>query len=902
MNKDKVQNQNILGTLVNKDESGIIAYSDQIYDKKSDRSLEEENVKQNERLDNVEAKDREFQSTLENITKTGEASAASNVTYNHSDSQLDASNVQQAIDEVYSKGNTNRENDKTKLEKSISDNKAAVDVSIQDVYKKSNYNDGNNIIDFNTIHLIDDNPKYLALWTDKFNRIFLGIETDGQPYFGVGCPQQIKEYVNAQIDKILGTNDITSTIDSLKEIESFLKDFTNSDTLKQLLDSKAEKTELSKETERAANSEKSLKTNLDDTYKKSNPNDEEGNVVDTNAIVSIEDNPEYIRALTDSIGKLIEAIGLDGVRKFFAGIDIQGVKMSVKDNSPYAFLLLDEKDRIGLGVTKEGKLINYALDELENSLKDYVDNKDFKYDDTALKAEVKKAIDSSTNAANKSDAVQSNLDSVNASVAKNASDITKNASDITNLKKLSGYDVANDIDTRLTTSESDISTLKAQSGIGTDIISQNGGEDFIKQCLYGYKRILFASKTHPGSVSSGHADNSLTLFHFSDIHDDNTSASRIKTFIDKFKTIDGKTAIDDVVFTGDIVNLTYGASLNKNEWKDWGFENYLWGTGNHDIIPGDTSAQIFMNGGGWGRVPHISIYNKYIAPYVSNWGVVQPTDAATKGKNYYYKDYPELGYRLFMCDCFNYRIPYKEVDGTLTEIENTFDYKRNHYISSTDDMSNITDAKVGLIVYVGGTNSVWDGYVIDEVNNGVPTKWSKIIFKDDAEYQSEQLDWLSAELNNAKTLGYHCIIGMHCTPKITSSVDGVGAFNTVGSELLSGGDWVEQCKKIGDACDTFVTNGGVIACILCGHTHRDEFNYHNNILCITISTAKVLGDDSNDIRVYGERSQDALNLLAFNKGKGILTIQRIGVNKDSFGQGKNFIVYDYINKKVKYQY
>ena len=114
MNKDKVQNQNILGTLVNKDESGIIAYSDQIYDKKADKSLEEENAKQNERLDNVEAKDRELQSTLENITKTGEASAASNVTYNHNDSQLDASNVQQAINEVH---------------------------------KRSNYNDGNNIID-----------------------------------------------------------------------------------------------------------------------------------------------------------------------------------------------------------------------------------------------------------------------------------------------------------------------------------------------------------------------------------------------------------------------------------------------------------------------------------------------------------------------------------------------------------------------------------------------------------------------------------------------------------------------------------------------------------------------------------------------------------------------------------
>lgn len=211
MNKDKVQNQNILGTLVNKDESGIIAYSDQIYDKKSDRSLEEENVKQNERLDNVEAKDREFQSTLENITKTGEASAASNVTYNHNDSQLDASNVQQAIDEVR---------------------------------KRSNYNDGDNIIDFNTIHIITDNPEFVCVAVDVNEKILYGIKTDGQPYFGVGCPQQVKDYIDEQINKILGTNDITTTIDSLKEIEAFLKDFTNSDTLKALLDTKANKVDV----------------------------------------------------------------------------------------------------------------------------------------------------------------------------------------------------------------------------------------------------------------------------------------------------------------------------------------------------------------------------------------------------------------------------------------------------------------------------------------------------------------------------------------------------------------------------------------------------------------------------------------------------------------------------------
>ena len=42
---------------------------------------------------------------FEKIGETGEASAASNVTYNHSDSKLDATNVQQAIDEVNSISN-----------------------------------------------------------------------------------------------------------------------------------------------------------------------------------------------------------------------------------------------------------------------------------------------------------------------------------------------------------------------------------------------------------------------------------------------------------------------------------------------------------------------------------------------------------------------------------------------------------------------------------------------------------------------------------------------------------------------------------------------------------------------------------------------------------------------------
>lgn len=337
MKKDKTNDIKLLGTLVNSDESGIIANASQVYDSGHDKSTEDVDTEQDKRLDSAEAKDTSLQETLENITKTGEASAASNVTYNHTDSQLDASNVQQAIDEVYSKGNSNLDTAKTEL-----------NTSIQDVYKKSNYNDGDDIIDFNTIHKVEDNPEFIAAWTDAEDRLLVGIKKDtGSPYYGVGVPEQVKEYIDTQINKILGTDDVTSTIDSLKELEAFLKDFTNSDTLKELLDLKADVTALN-------TAQETLQADIDDKYKKSNPNDSEGNVVDTNTLLSIEDNPEYIAAFTDSVGKLIEAIGLDGARKFFAGIDIQGTGMHMEDNPEYIAAWVDSEDKLIFAIENDG--------------------------------------------------------------------------------------------------------------------------------------------------------------------------------------------------------------------------------------------------------------------------------------------------------------------------------------------------------------------------------------------------------------------------------------------------------------------------------------------------------------------------------------------------------------------
>lgn len=250
----------------------------------------------------------------------------------------------------------------SKIKTYISNNTVAKE-TVDEVHKRSNYNDGDNIIDFNTIHIITDNPEFAIAAIDVNDRILYGIKADGQPYWGVGVPKVVRDYVDKQVNDILGTDNITETIDSLKEIEKFLSDFKNSDTLKALLDTKANKIDVDNE--------------IADKYKKSNPNDEEGNVIDTNSFKSVTNNPEYFKAFVDNTNKLIEAIGLDGVRKFFAGIDIQGTLQCVTDNPEYLVAWVDKENKIIFAVQHDGnpyfgygvpKQIKTVIDNLNTGL------------------------------------------------------------------------------------------------------------------------------------------------------------------------------------------------------------------------------------------------------------------------------------------------------------------------------------------------------------------------------------------------------------------------------------------------------------------------------------------------------------------------------------------------------
>lgn len=130
----------------------------------------------------------------------------------------------------------------------------------------------------------------------------------------------------------------------------------------------------------------------------------------------------------------------------------------------------------------------------------------------------------------------------------------------------------------------------------------------------------------------------MSLLWFSDVHGNASAVKRILEFNSSF----GEGFIADMIHTGDSV-YNYAAD-GMVAFDQEGAEKILNVVGNHDSRQGDSMT-------GFGQK---NTYDMVIAPYVSNWGVVQPANAAINGLSYYYKDYANINIRLIVLDCMFY--------------------------------------------------------------------------------------------------------------------------------------------------------------------------------------------------------------------------------------------------------
>ena len=191
----------------------------------------------------------------------------------------------------------------------------------------------------------------------------------------------------------------------------------------------------------------------------------------------------------------------------------------------------------------------------------------------------------------------------------------------------------------------------------------------------------------------------LSLLHFSDIHIDRPfELRRIIQIGNSFEDY-----IDDILSTGDIQNRGWESGIADFTDTD-GAEKILQAIGNHDAYASDK----------WTFTTAINVYNRFIAPFVSNWGVTQPSGAATNGYNYWYKDYTSQKVRLIAIDCIYWDATQKTwLEGILANTPSEYSIVcASHYRPRMNDiLCNMDD-----LIYQPST---MNEYTSDEAVNAV---------------------------------------------------------------------------------------------------------------------------------------------------------------------------------------
>lgn len=162
-----------------------------------------------------------------------------------------------------------------------------------------------------------------------------------------------------------------------------------------------------------------------------------------------------------------------------------------------------------------------------------------------------------------------------------------------------------------------------------------------------YDNLIINNKRGP-TINSGNIETDFSFLHFSDIHGNTVNLERIKSFYGRYRQY-----IDDIFCSGDIVTHTFA---DENILSD--SPNILSVIGNHDAwLLSEISGVTERQDGPYYVVNQKGCYDKFFVN-VSNWGVIQPDNAAQNGYCYYYKDYTVGGknLRMVVLDCMHYNV------------------------------------------------------------------------------------------------------------------------------------------------------------------------------------------------------------------------------------------------------
>lgn len=200
----------------------------------------------------------------------------------------------------------------------------------------------------------EESPEFVRAVVDKEGRLLFGIKTDGSIEWGAGVPTPVKEYIDKQVNAIIGVDDITEKIDSLKEVFEFLDNYKNSESLQRLLAVMNEKIENATETaNRNSESIKKIEEGANNLSGEKVDKEEGKSLIDSDYAegISYEENPEFVKVVADSEGKVLCGIKKDGSPYF-----PQNEMYYVESNPEWLAVWTDNTNKIIFGFRKDGSV------------------------------------------------------------------------------------------------------------------------------------------------------------------------------------------------------------------------------------------------------------------------------------------------------------------------------------------------------------------------------------------------------------------------------------------------------------------------------------------------------------------------------------------------------------------
>lgn len=305
--------KDLVETIQNVDDT-LKDHQKQLDDKQSQIDDKQQQITANdEDISLLQTRSTQMEETIKSIAATGGASQATAVTYNNEKSKLTAVNIQSAVDEVVDKS-------------SIKDEEGTL---------------------VETPFRYIQNEEFIFAKVDAEDKLLFGFQWDGTPVFGKtsAVEDRLLSQVNLLADKIttiLGDDDTTSTIDTLKELKNFFASIDNTQTLKSIL------ANLNSISTKLGEDIKNLQdTKVDKEEGKSLIEDE------VKECFRIIENEEFLKAIVDSDDKVLFGFYRATGKPYYPLNEMY----HVIQNEEYFAAWVTTDDKVVLGLRRDGEII-----------------------------------------------------------------------------------------------------------------------------------------------------------------------------------------------------------------------------------------------------------------------------------------------------------------------------------------------------------------------------------------------------------------------------------------------------------------------------------------------------------------------------------------------------------------